>query len=90
MVTRTVTATKVNVLCLNVETVEPFNKSIVLPRTYAPEKLFKAVQSVVDTITEKAVQVVDVEEVETLYGMDEQYFIEHAKVLDKETRKPIE
>ena len=30
------------------------------------------------------------EEIETLYGMSEQDFINHAKVLDKETRKEIE
>ena len=90
MVTRTITTTKVNVLCLNIETSEPFNMVVTLPRTYDDKKLFKAVQSVVDNDTQKAVHIVDKEEVETLYGMSEQSFIEHASILDKDTRKEIE
>lgn len=89
MVTRTITTTKVNVLCLNIETSEPFNMVVTLPRTYADKKLFKAVQGVVDNDTQKAVHVVDKVEVEILYGMSEQSFIEHATILDKDTRKEI-
>lgn len=91
MVTRTIITTKVNVLCLDVTTSEPFNQSITLPRTYKDDKsLMKRVQEVVDTETVKAVHVVDKEEVETLYGMDEQLFIEQATILDPETRKAVE
>ena len=91
MVTRTIITTKVNVLCLDVTKAEPFNKVVILPRTYKDEKaLMKKVQEVVDTDEVKAVHVVDKEEVETLYGMDEQTFIEQAKILDPETRKAVE
>ena len=91
MVTRTIITTKVNVLCLDVTTSEPFNKVVSLPRTYKDDKaLMKKVQEVVDTETVKAVRVVDKEEVETLYGMDEQLFIEHASILDPQTRKVLE
>lgn len=91
MVTRTIITTEVNVLCMDLEFTEPVNKKIVLPRTYKDEnKLFKAVQGVVDSKKLKAVQVVDHKEVETLYGMPEQEFIDKAIKLDNETRKPLD
>lgn len=89
MVTRTIITTKVNVLCLNLETCEPFNKVVVLPRTYKDDKkLMKALENF-NTDTEKVVHVVDKEEVETLYGMSEQKFIDNAVILDKDTRKEL-
>ena len=82
MVTRTIVTTKVNVLCLDIQSSEPFNKVVTLPRTYKDEKkLLKKVEEVVNTDDIKAVHVVDKEEVETLYGMTEQDFIQYAKVL---------
>lgn len=89
MVTRTITTTKANVLCMDIQTAEPFNKVVTLPRTYKDDKtLMKKVQEVVETDTVKAVHIVDKEEVETLYGMTEQEFIQNALVLDPETRRP--
>lgn len=91
MVTRTITTTKANVLCMDIQTAEPFNKVITLPRTYKDDKtLMKKVQEAVETENIMAVHIVDKEEVETLYGMTEQEFIEKAVVLDKETRKALE
>lgn len=89
MVTRTITTTKANVLCMDIQTAEPFNKVVTLPRIYKDDKtLMKKVQEVVETDTVKAVHVVDKEEVETLYGMTEQEFIQKAVVLNPETRRP--
>lgn len=91
MVTRTIMTTKVNVLCMNIVSAEAQNEEVTLPRTYSDEKkLLKAVQSVVNTDELKAVSIVDVETIETLYGMSEQDFINGAKILDKDTRKAIE
>lgn len=91
MVTRTIVTTKVNVLCLDVQSAEPFNKVVSLPRTYKDEKkLLKTVEEVINTDTVKAVHVVDKTEVETLYGMEEQDFINSAKILDPATRKEVE
>lgn len=91
MVTRTIVTTKVNVLCLDINSAEPFNKVVTLPRTYKDEKkLFKKVEEVVNTDVVKAVHVVDKEEVETLYGMTEQVFITNATILDPATRKELE
>ena len=88
MVTRTITTTKANVLCMDIQKAEPFNKVVTLPRTYKDDKtLMKKVQEVVETDTVIPVHVVDKEEVETLYGMTEQEFIQKAVVLDPETRR---
>lgn len=90
MVTRTITTTKVNVLCMNITSAEPFNKSVTLPRTYKDDKkLLKAVEDVVNSGDVKAVHIVDKEEIDTLYGMPEQFFIDHASILDPESRKEI-
>ena len=91
MVTRTIITTKVNAMCVNLESAEVFNKEVTLPRTYKDEKkLLKAVENVVNNDKEKAVQIVDSSEVETLYGMTEQDFIDSATVLDPKTRKELE
>ena len=82
MVTRTIVATKVNVMCLDVQKGEPCNISVTVPRTYKDdETLLKKVKPLVETEILKAVHIVDKTEVETLYGMSEQDFIEHAEVL---------
>lgn len=82
MVTRTIVTTKANVMCLNVENAEPFNQVVTVPRTYKDEEaLLKAVKKVAETEYVKCVHIVDSEHVETLYGMTEQEFIEHAAVL---------
>lgn len=82
MVTRTIVATKVNVMCLDVQAGEPFNKVVTVPRTYKDnEALLKKVKPLIETDTVKAVHIVDSEEIETLYGMTEQEFIQYAKVL---------
>lgn len=88
MITRTIKTTKANVLCMDIEKGEPFNKLVILPRTYNDEKkLLKVVKETVETETVKAVHVVDKTEIETLYGMTEAEFIALAKELDPETRK---
>lgn len=82
MVTRTIIATKVTVLCLDVQAGEPFNKTVTVPRTWKDdEKLLKHIKPSIETDTVKAVHVVAKEEIETLYGMSEQDFIEHAEIL---------
>lgn len=82
MVTRTIVATKATVMCLDVVQGEPINKDVTVPRTYKDEEsLLKKVKSVIETETLKAVHIVSTEEIETLYGMTEQEFIQCAKVL---------
>ena len=82
MVTRTITTTKATVMCLDVTKGEPFTEVFPLPRTYKDDKaLLKQVIKMYETDTVKPVHIVSVEEVETLYGMTEQEFIEQAKIL---------
>lgn len=82
MVTRTVKCTKVNVMCLDIEKGEAFNKSVIISGVFEnPEKLLKACKEVIDTVTEKAIAIVEKEENEQLYGMPEQEFICLAKLL---------
>lgn len=82
MVTRTITATKAIVMCLNIEQGEPSNVIVTVPRTYKDEEsLLKKIKPMIESDTFKAVHIVSTEQVETLYGMTEQDFMEHAKVL---------
>ena len=91
MVTRTILTTKATVLCMDTESLKSEYKDVILPRTYKDdEKLFKAVKNAVDTDTFKAVKIEEKSSVETLYGMDEQDFINSAKILDPTTRREIE
>ena len=86
MVTRTITTTKAIVMCLDIESGEPCNKSVVVPRTYKDdETLLKKVKEFIETETLKPVHIVGKEEIETLYGMTEQKFIEHAEILPLRT-----
>lgn len=89
MVTRTITTTKAIVMCVDVEVGEPFNKEVTVPRTYKDnDSLLKTVKPIIESETVKAVHIVDKTEIETLYGMTEQEFIEHATVLPERTAKP--
>ena len=88
MVTRTVVATEVIALCLNIETAEPFNKTVTLSGTFKDKQAIeKAAKKVIDTDNEKCVAVVDYTEKETLYGMSEQKFIELSEVLPPRVSK---
>lgn len=81
-VTRTIQTTTANVLCLNIKEGEPFNKEVVLPRTYKDEKsMMKVVERLINTEDVKAVHIVRAEVNEVLYGMTEQEFIAAARVL---------
>ena len=74
---------------MDVEAGEPFNKEVTVPRTYKDsESLLKVVTPIIETESIKAVHIVDKTEIETLYGMTEQEFIEHATVLPERTAKP--
>lgn len=87
-VTRTISSTKVVVMCVNVETAVVENYEVTIAGVYTDEKkLMKAVTKEVKTETLKPVSVVSTEVIETLYGMDEQKFIEMAEVLPPRDKK---
>lgn len=88
MVTRTITTTKATVMCLNVVQGEPYTETVIAPRTYKDDNaLLKVVKSIIETDELKAVHIVAKEEIETLYGMPENDFIDHATVLPKRGEK---
>lgn len=90
MVTRKIKFTSVNVLCLNIETAEPFNRVVKLPGHYNNEvKLRKVIDEKINTDTEKTVHIVDVTPETKLYGMTEEDFLSYAKPLTDD-RKIIE
>lgn len=87
-VTRTISSTKVIVMCVNTETAVVENYEATIAGTFTDEKrLMKAVTKVVETPLIKPVSVVSTEVIETLYGMDEQKFIEMAEVLPPRDKK---
>lgn len=87
-VTRTISSTKVIVMCVDTETAKVDNYEVTIAGTYADDKkMMKAVTNVVETETLKPVSVVSTEVIETLYGMDEQKFIEMAEVLPPRDKK---
>ena len=87
MVTRTIKATKCVVLAVNVGAEEITEKEVILPRTYKPEKLLKAVQEFADTDDSKIVSVKSYEVTEALYGMSEEDFMKSAEILPPRTSK---
>lgn len=91
MVTRTVVLTKCEALCIDVTTAETSINLYHLTGNYSTtDSALKALKKDYETDTFKVVAIQDIAENEILYGMSELDFIEHAKVLDPETRKPIE
>lgn len=81
-VTRTITTSVVSILCANIEIGELVNVEFTLPRTYKDdEAILKAVKKANHDDNIKPVSVSDVKIVETLYGMDEQKFIDNAEIL---------
>ena len=84
MVTRTIQTTHATVLCLNIAEAEPFNQTVILPRTYKDEKtMMKLVEKLINTDNIKAVHIVDSKVHEALYGMTEAEFIKAAHPIPK-------
>lgn len=82
MITRTLTATVVTVLCCDVESGDTITQTVTVPRTYkTDEALMKVLRPLVETEQIKPVHILTKEITETLYGMTEADFMEHAKVL---------
>ena len=83
MVTRTIKTAEVEALCMDIVKAEPCKVSVTVSATYKDTAdLLKQVSKVVDKENElKAVAILSVHIKETLYGMDEQKFIEGAEIL---------
>jgi hypothetical protein len=86
MITRSIPTTKVTALCVNPETREVTETTITLPRTYKDEKALMKALANAETSQLKVVSVLGTEVNETLYGMDEQKFIDNAEILPPRKR----
>lgn len=97
IVSRTVIGIKVSALVLNVEAQEPSTEVYFLSGSfknketglYDEKKVLKAVKASYEDDVIKVCKIVAIEDCNTLYGMWEQDFINHAMILDPVTRKPI-
>lgn len=87
MVTRTIKTTTATVLCLDIDSGEPYNLAFALPREQKNEKqILKAIAPMLkDEPTIKPVHVVDTVVNEQLYGMSETDFLAHAVPITKST-----
>ena len=84
VVTRTIATNEITLLCLNTISAEPFNTTIKLSASIKGEKaIMKEAHKLVDTDEVKAVAIVDQKQTKTFYEMDEQYYITHANVVEK-------
>ena len=85
MVTRTIKTTTAIVLCLDIDSGEPCNRSFTLPRERKNEKeILKAITPMLkDEPNIKPVHVVDTVINEQLYGMPETEFLSHASPITK-------
>lgn len=92
MVTRTVLTTRVTVLCLNTETAEPFNETVLLSGTYKDNKsILKDAKKILETSDEISVcKVVDLSVEEKLYGLLETDFLKYAHELPPRTAQKSE
>ena len=81
MVTRTITTTAATVLCLDVETGEPCNRTFVIPRIPKKESDILKMASkalAVDEPNVRPVHVVYTDQTSKIYGMTESDFLKYA------------
>lgn len=87
LVTRTITATKVTCLCMNVVTAEPSNETYSIVGKFTDdEKLLKSIRKLYETDEDKIVAIVDKVETNELYGLDENEFLERAHIIEKKAK----
>ena len=89
MITRTIKTTAATVLCLDIETGEPCNRTFTLSGERTKEKdVIKEVSALLADYepSVKAVHLVDTVIVEQLYGMPESTFLEFAKPFERKAK----
>lgn len=89
MITRTIKTTDATVLCLDIETGEPCNRTFTLSGERTKEKeVIKEVSAILANTEPnvKAVHLVDTGITEKLYGMPESTFLEFAKPIERKAK----
>ena len=87
MITRFITQTTVQFMCIDVITSEVQSLDTKVGGTYTDIELLKVLKKIYETDTFKVVHIESQFTEDLLLGMSEQYFIEHAQVLPTRTRK---
>ena len=88
MVTRTLTTTVVQALCLDIESGDPYTQEIILPRTFRDTAhILKAVRKELEDDKVKVAHISSYKVEEGLYGMTEAKFIRDAEKLPPRTTK---
>lgn len=84
MITRTISTTVADVLCLDIETGEACNRSFTFPSVFKKDsEILKAAAKRLEATEPNvhAVHVVGIAKLETLYGMTEADFLAHAMIM---------
>lgn len=84
-VTRTIISTKVTALCIDLNKVEPYNDTIIIPGSFSvsDKKLETKVHEFYDNDSRKMVQIQSAEQEEKIFGMTEELFMKYAQELDE-------
>ena len=90
-VSRTITGTQVEVMCLDTKKVEPLKVTVTLAGTFKDEKAIMKALAKSSAFTDeiRPAKIIKTLEVSELRGVDEEKFLEVSVLLDTETRKPI-
>lgn len=82
-VTRTLTVTEADVLCLDLMLQKPFHKNVMLAGTFKTEQaLMKRIRQMVDSTVTKAVNCTKSQTYQRTYTMPEQEFLDRAKPIE--------
>lgn len=83
-VTRTLTVTEADVLCLDLMLQKPFHKTVLLAGAFNSEQaLMKRIRVAVDSTVTKAVNCTKSQTYQQTYTMPEQEFLDRAKPIEK-------
>lgn len=89
-ITRTISSTKVSVMCADISIGETVTNDYIVAGHYDDDtKLLKVIKKQYETETLKPVAIVDKTDADAMYGMTVNDFIENGTPLDPETRKPL-
>lgn len=84
LVTRTIKGTKCVLLCVDIHTAEPCNRTVTIGAVYKDKKkLLNKCREMIETDELKVVHIVEETEVEEIRAMSEEFFIAHSEVITR-------
>ena len=83
-ITRTITTTTADILCIDTSTEQTFVETVTFGNTFkANSDILKAARKRLNSETVQAISVKNVTTDSKLYGIDEDFFLAHAEVIEK-------